>query len=70
MPIFVALDRVRSSGGEYLNIRAWEIQIMIEMGGDAEKYGKLTVRQRARFICARQLPAWFETLQMDAIRKK
>jgi len=51
--------------GRWLDIRAWEVQLMIDLGLDEQSYGDLSISQRARRIVARQLPKWLETLYLE-----
>lgn len=50
------------SGAEAMTFRAWEINLMRQMGLSEEQYGAIPVRLRVRFICAEKYDQWMQAL--------
>lgn len=58
------------SGGSYLAIKKWEIDVMIAMGMTEGEYSRLPLEERARKVVAHKLSDWMQILQDNEWRKK
>ena len=67
--IFDALNKASGGKGAYDGLRLWENELMISMSMSEMEYSMLPLLERARKVCAQQLPKWLSFLEMDDHRK-
>lgn len=61
---------VEGSPATYAAIRAWEIQLMVELNVDEKTYAQIPLKERARKLCAIKLPEWVGILESHRAMKE
>lgn len=54
---------VEGSPASYEAIRAWEVQLMIELRMSEVEYAAMPLKERSRKLVAKKLPEWMGVLE-------
>jgi len=63
--IFDAMSQMKGGWGEYAGVRTWEVEVMLAMQMTEERYGELSLQQRARLVAGHHLRGWMKSLESD-----
>lgn len=70
MPVLSALQAVEGTPGQYVAVKKWEAELMLELKLSEEEYSKISVIERARKIVAMKLDDWMSVLDSERMRIK